>query len=229
MSAEPIRSPSSQRNHLYDCNYCKAAYPPDEEYRPGFCSVICEASDRAETVMNIIVHDHRYCTNCFQKIRDVYPPGRSLHSSDVVAHEEWGAEDDPYAFFRNGVPECAIGRAYPLPHCRRSSNAEVLRRVDGVSAGYEPHPDLWKERAVCSCGAMHHQTITPQLRARRLRGEYGRNLSDTIRQLLYEDEHEQRHDPDVLLSALQDAYLNLDAEFQQKQVIRCIGESLFPA
>ena len=213
-------------DELYDCNYCEAQYPPDEEYRPGFCSATCEASDRAASVLNIIDHDHRFCNNCFRQIRDVYPPGRSAGSKHIHAHEEWGPEDDPTAYM-DDIPDCATGRAYPRSHCEETPNAEVFRATfDGETLQHAPHPELSKQRAVCSCGAMHHRTIIPSLRAPRLAEDYAEHLSETVTQLLHEDKHEYRHDPERLKAELSDAYLNLSPEFQQQQIIRCLGEAI---
>lgn len=101
---------------MYDCNYCEAEYPPDEEYRPGFCSATCEASDRAASVLNIIDHDHRFCNNCFRQVRDVCPPSRDASSKHIYAHEEWGAGRrsdglhgrDPGLCRRTGLPESPL-------------------------------------------------------------------------------------------------------------------------
>lgn len=188
----------------------------------GFCSHTCYGAFLATKILNTLDHDHRYCLNCFRKLKTVYPPGRSLRSSEVYAD----SPDDNGATMTD-IPDFVIGRAYPRPETQDAHEAEVLRPRDPVAGDWthEPVDGVARSRAVCECGVMHHRSRFPAIRARRLT-EYASHLSTAVRKLLHEDEHDHTHDPAVLEQELADAYLDLNAEWQRRQIARALGQAI---
>lgn len=228
ISPPPASGVSASKDDQYNCNWCEAKYEPRLEYKAGFCSRTCFGAHLAENVLNQLDHDHRFCTQCFSKIRSVYPPSRDGHSSDVQRDEE----GNPVRFERS-IPDCAIGRAYPAPDCEFTHYAAPRTPRDPTwdDWTYEPDDDEYTSRAHCSCGCLHHSTADPDLRAGRFvgnpgGGDYYRQLAVAATMLELEDKTNHRVDPNVLREELSDAYLHLNADQQHDRIAVALGQAI---
>lgn len=177
-----------------ECAYIGCSEDSGHDRYPKYCSVDCRYFDKSYGILQTIFYDHRFCSNCYRKIRNVYPPGRRLDSSEVYADDE---DDDSASM--TSIPEWAIGYADPTPDTVRGEREE-LRPRDPIAGDWKHEPsDRIGVRNVCKCGATHHQTVERPTKKSSLL-EHATRLSDTVSELLNEGELSLHHDRETLLS-----------------------------
>lgn len=223
----------SARDDYYTCNYdnCCYQFPPEKQIPgPGsFCCYQHRAMENARHIILDLEHDHRYCSNCYRKCKDVYPPGRRADSKHVHYGTHVDApEEDPTAFI-DDIPDAAIGRAYPRNHCIPGVG-ENFRRVErdpreGGGYYYAPSDDDGRVKAVCSCGVTNHRTVVRPLSADRIR-RYARHLSDAADDMLREGKRTFHHNRDAMLEWIDSCYLQLEGELQREAELRALAEGI---
>lgn len=235
---EPNRSPtdtttadadSDANADAYECTRCENEYDYYEGYSGDHCSSECYYHDEAADIVTQLRYDHRYCATCYRKLKDVYPPGRKATSSLVVYDDAADSPgDDDYAFMKEDVPDCAIGRAYPRPHTVRAQ-AETLRPNH-----YDPDPDpvavdLGRMRSTCKCGVTHHSTIErPITKDEAI--EAAKHLSDAVDDLYRTGDHDHDHDRETLLYRVGEQKTDPEIRFEdQSLIIRALGDAILEA
>lgn len=175
-------------------DYCDTEIPTDSTHR--FCSSECAHRNRAHGLLKTIYYDHRFCANCYRRLKHVYPPARLASSSEIV-----GDVEDGTATFRSSVPDCAIGRAYYLPHTESGERERIeLHKTSPWDNGAEfAITDDVDIRPTCSCGAAHNKTVDRPVSFDRLK-EFAKHLSETLDELLREDTISETHDRQTLLT-----------------------------
>lgn len=117
----------------------------------------------AEEILDTVISDHRFCANCFRKIREVEPPGMR---SGGKAPPEW-----------------AIGFAYPTKDTIQGVGEGFSPRDPvGDDWAYTPDEESYTQRRICDCGATQHRTQEERYTTERAI-ERAKNLSETIEEL----------------------------------------------
>ena len=197
------------------CTYCESIYDERDGFTHEYCSKTCESRDTARDLRMGLYYDHRYCCNCYRKIREVYPPARLASSSEVIYKGD--PDEDPAAFIRTDVPDCAIGHAYPTPHTA-DGLAESMAPLDPTNDEWSHEPtDHVHERAICECGVTHHQTIQWGM-SKRNAIERAKRLSDALDARLAEEKHEYHHDRDTLLDEVRARKSDPDHQRADEQI-----------
>lgn len=193
-----------------ECDLCETEYVLRDGYSRRFCSDICFWKGAANVALNALLNDHRYCNNCYRKIRDVEPPGRRLGSSDL----------------NKPVPECAIGRAGFEPHTRRAL-AESYDRADPVNGEWHFEPvvpetatQATTEKRICACGACHYRTVHRKAFSESQLKTHAERLSKAIAALYDERKHEFDHSRDLLLEAVLSAKEKPENQFRDRTLLR---------
>lgn len=197
------------------CKYrnCGDSYPIGEDGPDSapYCTVECSRRADAAGIMGDIKHDPTFCANCFHTISEVEEPGRYLRSSESVTTRWYvnrpdrqypvlmKSPDDPYAFFRNEIPDCAQPVRTPTKNTQSGPSDQLALSDPHPDTDYQTAMNNEDEGSICLCGAGHHTTTVRPISGVDTMMEHAKRLSDVLDTLHREEEHVPRHDPDVLL------------------------------
>ena len=119
------------------------------EFTDGrFCSTECKHRDNADSIYNLLRHDHRYCFACLSKLKEVERPTDEKHRSIQGKHSA----------------ESVVGFQY---RTKDADTGEITIRADVI--------DTVAKGTVCgNCGTTDHRddflrSLAPKEAAKRLR------------------------------------------------------------
>ena len=123
---------------------------PRRDDRAEFCSGRCEYRALAESVLDVLRYDHRFCASCFNRLKTVTEPRQVT---------EWGGTTGSrYLADQDVVQEAFVGMAYPTKHAMLSVAAQGGGNEETNTAPEEfaPNDQTYRQRRNCECGVGHH-------------------------------------------------------------------------
>jgi hypothetical protein len=163
--------------------------------------------ETAREVVDELTYDHRWCANCFSRIREVENP-------DLLS----GGKKPP---------EWLVGRQYPTGNTQTGvddTGSETPAHADKIVDVSENH----RLKQICECGATKHDTRRRPLPKDRLI-EVAQNLSDAVWDLREEylsGSREQvakarkwSHDPSALPYAVGELKSKPDLQFRDQRIL----------
>lgn len=155
------------------CAYCDGSRDPADSVAGSYCSKLCYHKHTGQKLLNVIRHDHRWCTNC----------GRQLKQIEEPTDEQLRKIDGFHS------KTSVIGYQYPTPNAgigyKDIQSEQGERTVSGL---------------ICSeCGNTSHYTSFPEDRNRHL-FEYGERILSTLEEK--EQEHNKTINREVFFEML---------------------------
>lgn len=178
-------SSSQQHQEHWECDYCGENRPSHSFFNGAMCSEECERLDRADTLLNILEHDHRLCYSCGRRLKTIErPPETTTLVIGPVRHDA----------VPNTAKDVLVGYEYPTEH---ASHGEIsLDVVDDPEVDGRPMSDRVGHGVTCSCGATDHRDADPTIRDRYAL-EIAHNFQETIADLRAEGKTDERIHRDV--------------------------------
>lgn len=179
----------------YDCAHCDGPRSKHSQWG-SYCSRECyEAEQRAakaNELLNVLEHDHRYCHTCGRQLKEIEEPTESY--SVVVGpcahHDDW-----------DNVTDVLIGYQYRTKH---AETGEISLDIeDGRSAERPIVEDGVATGTVCTCGNTSHRHADETLRDRFpfTTAYYLHIAAEALRR---EEKHDVALNRDRLMSAVAD-------------------------
>lgn len=160
------------------CKYCDNRI--HDYFSPGYCSPLCYYKYHGQKLLNTIQHDHRWCTNCGRRLKEVEAP----------TQEQLKAIDGLYS---TKALEDGGGYQYRTPNAGVGEITIQSERGERVTTG-----------TICDkCGNTSHHTEFPEDRDRHLL-EYGERILSTL------EDKEQEHNKDISRSVFFDMLLDTE-------------------
>lgn len=156
------------------CKHCNKPY--DRYYTPGYCSEDCYHTSEGRSLLNVVRHDHKYCTMCGSQLKEVEEP------TDEALRQIDGYHSTT----------SVVGFQYRTPSADHGE----------VNAGGAPGRELVRTGTVCGeCGNTNSTECFPEMQDRFLL-EYAQGLVDAIRDQRKAGVHEETVDQRVFMDAL---------------------------
>lgn len=194
-------APPGQSHDIQQCEHCDGHYPLSIGFNRRFCRRECKYRAIAQRLLDGVRYNHKYCGNCYKRLKDVSPPAVSRKSA------------------RKGrsPPECAIGRQQYRPH---ATHDQFNAARDDSQHAYSSL-DL-RGRMTCSCPVNSHTTIDrpngglPKATAI----EYAEQLADTLADRLDAGAHRTEFDRRVLLAFVERAKSRPGLQGRDQEIFR---------
>jgi len=207
-TTRPLQQPDQHRetDETWECDFCEADHAAHDFFNDAMCSEECERRDRAETLLNKLRHDHRFCFSCGRRLKTVERPPEDV--TLVVGPCRHDAVP-------NVAKDVLVGYEYATEH---ADHGEIsLDVVDDPRRGHI-HPEaedrLLADRVgngvTCSCGATDHRDADPTLRSR-WAIEVAHNLQEATAELRAEGKTDERLRRDAHFDALIEGASHEDA------------------
>jgi hypothetical protein len=137
-SPRATTTPPGTRYDVRECEHCDGHYPLAYGFNRRFCRRECKYRNIAQSLLDGVRYDHKYCANCHKRLKDISPPAVSRRSAEKG----------------RSPPECAVGRQQ-----WRSHTVHDQHNI-GENSGDRAYPSLdMREGMACSCSVNHHTTI----------------------------------------------------------------------
>jgi hypothetical protein len=204
MSLAPATSPvtsASRRYEICQCENCEGHYPLSIGFNRRFCRSQCKYRSLAQSLLDTLRYDHRYCANCYRKMKSVEPPGLSKKSAERG----------------KSIPECATGRQYYREHCQQD-----LRNTHRASSEHGYASVSLDSRMTCSCPVNAHTTIDRPAGgfSKEQATEHAERLSDALRALYDEQAHGTAFDDGALVAFVEQAKARPGLQGRDQEVLR---------
>lgn len=169
----------------------------------GFCSRVCWAQATAHRLLSGVCNDHKYCANCFRRIKLVVPPGRSPSSKDKL----------------KDVPECAIGWAYYEGHTIRADGEAIRPRDEAGAWVFAPTGDI-QRRQTCSCPVTHHKTVDTRTLSKSECVDHVRRLTTVLDERRADGHHNYALDTDAMVHIARSMKSDRDLSGDDRHIFR---------
>lgn len=210
---------SSPDEQTYECDHCGGDRRPSTSVAGSFCSHECHRAHRGQKrvreLFRTLEHDHRYCTTCGRKLKEVIkPPKRNAVGKDIP---DW------VIGWQHRTDRSCIGERSPRVDIPDESELELPSKPDGAIYAYDHdgstknvgnYGDFRNERpptiapndpvytgTVCNCGNTDHRHEEERIR-NRSPFETAYYLAIATRELRTEGKHEVEIDRDRLFDAV---------------------------
>ena len=189
------------RYEIQRCECCSAHYPLQYGFNRRFCRRECKYRNIAQSLLDDLRHDHRYCANCYRKTKSISPPTLSKKSAEKG----------------KSIPECATGKQYYREHTVRDQRN--VHRGESVHGYASPVLDA---RQTCSCPVNHHTTIDrPATGLSKQRAiEHAERLSDALSALYDEQAHDTAFDRGTFLAFVERAHSRPGLQGKDDEIFR---------
>lgn len=180
---------STQEPRIRVQTQCCDQHDCTETYRMGtgergYCSLECWSYATASQLLESVQRDHRWCANCFRRLRTVTPPPPEWHFGGDQAVTR----------------EAVIGWAVPEPHTVEA-DGERLQASSIPGEGLRA-TDQTTRRNICSCGVTHHGTIERSTLSKSACRQHATRLAEAITARQELGLHQHEIDPPALRYAV---------------------------
>lgn len=144
---------ATQPTRTATCAYCDGERDPDDSIEGSYCAPLCYYKHTGQKLLNLIQHDHRWCTNCGRQLKEVEEP-----TDEQLRQIDGFHSKTAVIGFQYTTPNAGVG--FKDIHSERGE-----RVISGV---------------ICAkCGNTSHHTDFPEDRERHFL-EYGERIFSTL-------------------------------------------------
>ena len=194
----PVIDGDDNEYEICQCEFCDGHYPYRRGLSRTYCRWRCYGRDIATDLLNTVRRDHRYCSSCFRKLKDVYPP-----EPDTAPQSVWAKVSPGTPEFGHHHSDICVGGRTGREEARPGYDwgvGEQFALADPVGDEWSAEPIGEKSTKVCECGVTHHATIDYLVTDLSKDEAIVRTerLADAVAALAAEDKHDEAFDRDAL-------------------------------
>jgi len=188
---------TSNTSETYECVQCDDHFAAERSVAGSFCSGECyrahQREKRADSVLELIAHDHRFCVTCCRQLKEIErPTDEQLRSIDGMHSAE-----------------SLVGLEYQTQHADhglKTDPALFWEDEDGTEHTPDAHTasQAAREGVVCTCGATDTGDVSDAIRASLDAGQLALRLVAVIEALHAEGKHDVDYRGDVVVGGLAD-------------------------